>query len=100
MWPLPAVGWVDEFLKLSGPELYRVEVPAVAKEMPDVPDMPGSEMAEGSGTLLAWLFLREWAQTWTQEGTGLTTRVSAVDVAVNWLGGGEEMEGFFFSEVG
>ncbi|CAN0363787.1 unnamed protein product, partial [Laminaria digitata] len=48
-------------LKLTGPELLRVSIPA--------------EFEGGSGTFKAWAFLREWAQLWTKEGTGLTTRV-------------------------
>lgn len=62
-WPVPSCGWADELLKLSGPELYRVPIPA--------------ELASGaSGTLQAWAFLREWGKLWTKEGSGLTTRVS------------------------
>ena len=61
-WPVPSSGWADEMLKLTGPELLRVSIPA--------------EFEGGSGTFKAWAFLREWAQLWTKEGTGLTTRVS------------------------
>eukprot|EP00752_Nemacystus_decipiens_P001587 g1548.t1 len=63
-WPVPAAGWVDEFLKLTGPELVRIPIPATF-----------DGMSEGSGTFRAWAFLREWAQLWTKEGTGLTTPV-------------------------
>ncbi|CAN0473009.1 unnamed protein product, partial [Ectocarpus sp. 8 AP-2014] len=63
-WPVPSSGWVDEFLKLTGPELLRIPVPATFEGL-----------SEGSGTFHAWAFLREWAQLWTEEGTGLTTRV-------------------------
>ena len=65
---MPAGDWADEFLKLTGPEMLRVAIPA--------------EFQGGSGTFKAWSFLREWAQLWTEEGTGLTTRVrlSLVDL--------------------
>ncbi|CAM9294060.1 unnamed protein product [Pylaiella littoralis] len=63
-WPVPASGWGDEFLKLTGPELLRIPIPATF-----------DGMSEGSGTFRAWAFLREWAQSWKEEGTGLTTPV-------------------------
>eukprot|EP00903_Cladosiphon_okamuranus_P013806 g12849.t1 len=63
-WPVPSGGWVDEFLKLTGPELLRIPIPATFEGM-----------SEGSGTFRAWAFLREWAQLWKEEGTGLTTPV-------------------------
>ncbi|CAM9737083.1 unnamed protein product, partial [Hapterophycus canaliculatus] len=63
-WPVPSSGWVDEFLKLTGPELVRIPIPATFEGL-----------SEGSGTFRAWAFLREWAQLWTAEGTGLTTPV-------------------------
>ncbi|CAN0085755.1 unnamed protein product, partial [Scytosiphon promiscuus] len=63
-WPVPSSGWVDEFLKLTGPELVRIPIPGTFEDL-----------SEGSGTFRAWAFLREWAQLWTGEGTGLTTPV-------------------------
>lgn len=71
-WPVPSGGWVDEFLKLTGPELVRIPIPATFEGM-----------SEGSGTFRAWAFLREWAQEWTKEGNGLTTPVR--------IGGGGEV---------
>lgn len=64
-WPVPAAGWADEFLKLSGPELYRVALPERA-------------VREGSGTFKAWAFIREWAGLWKESGSGLTTPVSII----------------------